>query len=134
MLALFIICGEGDLLFFGGGGDIFDLFGSGGEPDSSDSSSLSESDEDDEEEDDDDSFFFLATTLGAGDRSFWTGLSLVTSRVFGDGSESEELSSSDSDFGTSFFLGLTGGGDTEAGECCLFFGDGDDDGDALCLR
>jgi hypothetical protein len=125
-LDTFLKLGEGDFLFFAGGKDILDFFGSG-EPDSSESSSLSES------EDDDSSFFFLAKSLG-GDLGFGAPLAFATTRTLGDGSESEELSSSDSDFGAVFFRGFTGGGDTDTGECCLFFGDGEEDTDTFRPR
>lgn len=120
-----LLPGDGDFLFLGGGGDILDFFGSG-DPESSDSS-LSEP-----EDDDDSSIVFLTATLGGGVLDLGTAF-VLSSRCFGDGSDSEELPS-DSDLGVAFFLGLTGGGDTETGECCLFFGGGDIDGDAFRLR
>lgn len=100
----------------------------GSDPDSSESSSLSES------EDDDSSCFFLMSSLG-GDLDFGTPLALGgTSRICVEVSDSEELPSSDSDLGGGFLLGFTGGGETDTGECCLFFGGGDKDGDALRPR
>lgn len=121
-LRIFELSGVTDLLFLGGGDRILDFFlGGEGDPDSSESSSLSE--------DDDEDSFLAGIFLGGGERDLFASLDLVDF-PFGTGevsrSDSPELSSSDSDFGgEGFFFVLTGGGDTEAGECSLFLGDGE---------